>query len=83
MLSSSKTRLLFACSRLSVVRIEALHQTPDDSGGGSRKRGGGSQKRRQDSDDSDCGFTFASRWYCLPEETRSGRQVGTFKAWWP
>ena len=62
-----RQKLLSRAAGLAVLRIESLHRQLESSGHQKgRKRG-----------DPECEFTFTGRWYCLPEETRHGRQART------
>jgi hypothetical protein len=62
-----RQKLLSRAAGLAVLRIESLHRQLE-SGGQQKGRKRGSPE---------CEFTFTGRWYCLPEETRHGRQART------
>ncbi len=85
-----RQKLLGRAAGLAVVRIEALYKMTSGDGGssggggrsargrprgrGGRGRGGGGRGSGGGGDGGES-FTFAGRWYCLPEETRVGRKV--------
>lgn len=62
-----RQKLLSRAAGLAVLRIESLHRRLESSGHQKGKKRGNAE----------CEFTFTGRWYCLPEETRHGRQAGT------
>jgi hypothetical protein len=65
-----RQKLLSQAAGLAVLRIESLHRQLES---------GGHQKGRKHGN-AECEFTFTGRWYCLPEETRHGRQA---RSGWP
>jgi hypothetical protein len=62
-----RQKLLGRAAGLAVVRIKALHQRLSSSG----------HQKRKGRATGECEFSFTGRWYCLPEETRRGRQASS------